>query len=333
MKTDVLLRQTRRRVPAFSAGEIEIEPIEKGGSGRRFYRIRCSPEQSLILVKYTAEREENRHYVSVARFLSAQEVQVPKVFFHDPEEGLIWLEDLGESDLFSSRHEPWARRRFLYEETLAQAAKLHSVPETAWRSLQGVMPPEFNRALYQWEQKYFFENCLGRFFKLDASQLGELERLPALGAISKFISSQPRVLIHRDLQSQNVIVRDERAFLIDFQGMRPGASEYDLASLLYDPYVVLTTEERRELFAAYLQMRGLPPDSEEHSQLLQLCAMQRLMQALGAYGFLGLVKGNRHFLAHIPTALATLREILGGIRGVEPLGAALANLPGDVVVG
>ena len=35
VKTDLLLRQTRRRLPAFSEGQIEIAPIEKGGSDRQ----------------------------------------------------------------------------------------------------------------------------------------------------------------------------------------------------------------------------------------------------------------------------------------------------------
>jgi hypothetical protein len=51
------------------------------------------------------------------------------------------------------------------------------------------------------------------------------------------------------------------------------------------------------------------------------------MQALGAYSFLGLVKKNRVFLAHIPAALESLGEVLAGIEGLEPLRAALGNLP------
>jgi hypothetical protein len=60
---------------------------------------------------------------------------------------------------------------------------------------------------------------------------------------------------------------------------------------------------------------------------LRLCAMQRLMQALGAYGFLGLVKGNRQFLAYVPTALDLLRNVVAEIDLLKPLGVALASLP------
>ena len=326
VKTELLLRQTRRRLPAFSEGQIEISPIEKGGSDRRFYRVRCRPEQSLILVKYNLERAENRHYVRIAEFLTEHGIAAPKIYFHDAEEGLIWVEDLGVSDLFSFRDDPWLVRGALYRSALDEVARLHDLPESEWAELDGEMPPEFNATLYRWEQNYFFENCLGRIFGLNEVKLRELASLPALEDIADRLGSLPRVLVHRDFQSQNIIVRSGHAFLIDFQGMRPGLAEYDLASLLFDPYVRFSPAEREELYSYYTERRGLAPTRQLRETLL-LCAMQRLMQALGAYGFLGLVKGNRDFLAHVPAALHSLRNLIADIDLLEPLGAALAFLP------
>ena len=62
MKTELLLRQTRIHFPRFDANEVDIAPIEKGGSDRKFYRVRCSPDQSLILFGgATRERPEDTH--------------------------------------------------------------------------------------------------------------------------------------------------------------------------------------------------------------------------------------------------------------------------------
>lgn len=330
MKTDLLLRQTRLRLPAFSTGRIEIKAIEKGGSDRRFYRVRCSTEQSLILVKYNRDREENCHYVRIAEFLTERGIHCPKIYFHDPGEGLIWIEDLGETDLFSFRNDEWLIRRALYHSALDEITRLHELPENEWIGLRGEMPQEFTAALYQWEQNYFLENCLGRVFRIDESILGELTSLPGLQTIAEELAARPRVLVHRDFQSQNLIIRTGQAYLIDFQGMRPGLAEYDLASLLFDPYVQLTHVEREELFSYYLERRQLEADALGWHQRVRLCAVQRLMQALGAYGFLGLAKGNRHFLCHIPAALASLRSVIEELPELNRLGAALAYLPADV---
>ena len=314
--------------PRLDVAEIKISPIQKGGSDRKFYRIRCSAEQALILVKYNLEREENRHYVPIANFLGEHGIRVPEIYFHDPDEGLIWLEDLGERDLYSYRQESWLVRCVFYESALDQIATLHALPESVCMEMKEHLPAEFNAELYLWEQNYFFKNCLGCYFKISESKRKELAALPGLREIAKYLASLPRVLVHRDFQSQNIIIRNGQAYLIDFQGMRPGLAEYDLASLLYDPYVDLAGAERAELIAYYRARQienGIAIDGDFDLKL-RLCAMQRLMQALGAYGFLGLVKGHKHFLNHVSAAVRSLHFIVAKIDRLTELEKALSEL-------
>ena len=322
MRTDALLLQTRRHFPRFDINKVKITPIEKGGSDRKFYRVRCSSDQSLILVKYNLEREENRHYVEIAQFLERHDVHAPRIYFHDSDEGLIWLEDLGERDLFSHRDESWLVRRAFYESALDEVRKVHELPESVCIEMRQHLPAEFNSSLYLWEQSYFFENCLGRYFQVDSAKIDQLTALPAFSEIAERLSRLPRVLVHRDFQSQNILIRNGQAYLIDFQGMRPGLAQYDLASLLFDPYVDLSPAERDELLEHYCG--GKP--SSEYLETLRLCAMQRLMQALGAYGFLGLVKEHKDFLQHIPKAVASLREVVAQIDGLRLFNNCLAQL-------
>jgi aminoglycoside/choline kinase family phosphotransferase len=314
--------------PRLDVAEIKIAPIQKGGSDRKFYRIRCSAEQTLILVKYNQEREENRHYVQIANFLGKHGIRVPEIYFDDPAEGLIWLEDLGERDLYSFRRDPWLVRRAFYESALDQIATLHALPEEICMEMIEHLPAEFNAELYLWEQNYFLENCLSRYFKVDETKLTALTELPALKEIAERLAHFPRVLVHRDFQSQNIIIRNSQAYLIDFQGMRPGLAEYDLASLLYDPYLDVADAERSELIAYYRdrQLANGITINGDFDVKLRLCAMQRLMQALGAYGFLGLVKGHKHFLEYVPRAVRSLRETVAKIHTLEPLADVLAEV-------
>ena len=139
-----------------------------------------------------------------------------------------------------------------------------------------------------------------------------------------------RTLVHRDFQSQNIIIQDEQAWLIDFQGMRPGLPQYDVASLLYDPYYVdLTSSERSQLLGFYKRVAlqsGMQLTSD-FDEVFNFCALQRLMQALGAYGFLGLQKGRPDFLAHIPAARRSLREVAARVDGLDEFVALLDSLP------
>ncbi|HZE58036.1 MAG TPA: phosphotransferase [Chthoniobacterales bacterium] len=324
----LLLRQTRIHFPRLEEANVKITPIEKGGSDRKFYRVRCSPDQTIILVKYNLEREENRHYVEIAEFLAAHKISAPKIYFHDPSEGLIWIEDLGKTDLWGHRGESWMVRRSFYESALGEVVKLHCLPEDQTQTIRKSLPAEFDAALYRWEQNYFFENCLGRFFGVAPEELSELASLDSLGQIAEELAQRPRVLVHRDFQSQNIIIRNGQAHLIDFQGMRPGLAEYDLASLLFDPYVNFSRAECEELLTDYESKRAAAGKvvASDSRDIFRLCGIQRLMQALGAYGFLGLVKDNKTFLDYIPAALDSLRGLVSEIPELEKLSAALERL-------
>lgn len=282
----------------------------------------------MIIVRYSGHREENKHYVDIAQFLAASGVNVPRIYLHDPAEGLIFMEDLGELDLWHWRDEPWSVRRPLYQAALDQIARLHINATQRFPGSGIQLENEFAEQLYLWEQNYFFEHCLGKFFSLPQGQLQSLQATPGLESVASRLAGLPRVLIHRDFQSQNILTIQGQAWLIDFQGMRPGLAEYDLASLLYDPYVSLSPAERGEL-AEYYRQRAAATGAvvfEDSQEILNLCAMQRLMQALGAYGFLGMEKQRREFLKHIPVAAKSLCGVLESVEGMQPLGQLLASL-------
>ncbi len=304
-----------------------VAPIEQGGSGRKFWRMHVGA-QSLILVRYNEDRPENKQYVAIALFLASVGVRVPAIHFHDGSEGLIVMEDAGDTDLWSQREAPWRQRRALYQRTLDQALILHTQAHLAPGAEKLKYQPVFDAALYRWEQEYFFEHCLVRHFGITPEQLAAQGDRARLREIAELLAAEPRCLVHRDFQSQNVIVRDGAVCLIDFQGLRPGLAQYDLASLLLDPYVALTAEEREELLAHYLSgLHGPGRQDDPHFRALyDLCAMQRLMQALGAYGKLGHVDGRARFLEHIPTALHRLRDTIARIAGLDGLRAMLAAL-------
>jgi aminoglycoside/choline kinase family phosphotransferase len=330
MFAETLIQETVSRFPRFDERAIRIEPLEKGGSDRSYYRVHEPDGHSLILVKYGDSREENRHYCDIAQFLASLGIHVPEICFHDEPQRLIWMQDLGEKDLWSFRDEPWPRKRTLYEQALDELVALHtrghhaSAEKADALSLQA----EFNAELYRWEQNYFFENCLGRFFGLESDAVDAVCPRDVLDEIAEKLAAQPRVLVHRDFQSQNILINGAHAWLIDFQGLRPGLAQYDLASLIHDPYMTLSTAEREELIGLYLEKSaaaGAAP-REDFCEILDLCAMQRLMQALGAYGYLGLVKNRAHFLEHIPAALASLGEVTARIASLRPLLALLERL-------
>ena len=75
--------------------------------------------------------------------------------------------------------------------------------------------------------------------------------LADLRRVQRRLDTEDHVLVHRDLQSSNILFFRGEPVLLDFQGMRLGPSSYDLASLLCDPYVNLDPGIQRDLITYY----------------------------------------------------------------------------------
>ncbi|RBP37745.1 hypothetical protein DES53_113127 [Roseimicrobium gellanilyticum] len=320
-----LLQLTRKALPDWPRA-MALEAIVKGGSDRRFYRLgfESSTEAGVILMVYTMARPDNPRFVPATYRLAGLGVQVPRIFAHDAEAMCVWVEDLGNVDLHAYREEPWETRRPLYQATLTEVAHLHSV-DAAALSTEDIAEMElcFDEALYEWEQNYFLTHFVKGFSGRDTSTPEFAKAREALQSLRCHLASLPRGLVHRDFQSQNVLIREGSAWLIDYQGVRPGLAEYDLASLLLDPYVTLSDEERDELLAWYASHTGRDLSAMHETYLL--CAAQRLMQALGAYANLSRNLNKPHFEQHIPVAVERLKTVYQG----HPMLKALLPLLGE----
>jgi N-acetylmuramate 1-kinase len=330
-----LCEESRQMIPGWGCALPEVAPIEKGGSDRRYYRLtgvgREGGPETAILMVYTANRPDNLSFFAATEVLAGAGLRMPRIYAHDGERRCAWLEDLGRDDLWEWRERD-GERGALYRSTLRQAAKIHAIEPEALRGglVGGELQPPFDEGLYQWEQDYFFREFASRFSVLTAEELEEVRLGEGLADVRRTLAALPRRMVHRDFQSQNVIVRDGQAWLIDYQGLRPGRPEYDLASLLYDPYVRLPDGERRELLAYYAGLHGAGEAFGSDAGVFARCACQRLMQALGAYGKLGVGDGKKAFLEHIPNAVANLRSVLAESGLLPELVRVLELRPGAV---
>ena len=303
-----LINFAREAIGLPNSVSVELSPLEGRGSDRTFFRLKWSQKDSAILVHYDPKRVENMYYADIAVFLHDIDVSVPRLIRHDPANCLIVMEDLGNQDLCSLRETPWDTRRLLYQKSLTVAHRLHSFrgkdfPADHVRLMEGFGPD-----LYRWEQDYFRDHFVGAVcgIKVEPPFGGELEE--ELSVMAERLAETSRTLVHRDLQSQNVMIRGGEPFFIDFQGMRFGSPFYDLGSLLCDPYASFSEGERDTLLAFYYGLSTWNLDWATFQNRFWEASAQRLMQALGAFGFLGLKKGLKAFLEHIPAGLRNLHR-------------------------
>ncbi len=288
------------------------------GSDRTFWRLRYRSDAVIAIAYRTEARPENGRYASHTRLLEEAGVAVPKVRFDDPASCCQAFDDLGDESLQALMADDAAHALDYYLPVMRLVARLHTEGARRAREAGAELEPAFDEALYAWERDLFERHLLKArygFNKIPAKALRELK------AVSKRLAGLPDTLVHRDLQSSNLLRKDGVFSLIDFQGMRWGPSAYDLASLLFDPYVALPEAVRQRLAEAYLEAA---PEQAESVAALPYGAVQRLIQALGAYGRLASV-GQTGFTRHIIRALRLLLEAADAC-GLEAVGALAEEL-------
>jgi hypothetical protein len=161
-----------------------------------------------------------------------------------------------------------------------------------------------------WESGYFHRAFLHGFLGLD---IPDEELRDELDDLARQAAEAPGgYFLYRDFQSRNIMVRKEGLGFLDFQGGRLGPLQYDLASLLLDPYVELDHRVQEELLAYYLGRIGerATIDPQGFQEQYPFIALHRAMQILGAFGFLTTAKGLAFFRPYIPPALHGLRTLL-----------------------
>ncbi|MEW5724191.1 MAG: phosphotransferase [Thermodesulfobacteriota bacterium] len=297
--------------PAGGTGEgLVWESLSGDGSDRRFARVRAG-DRTAVLV-YGPDPAENRSYEMIGRHIWRAGKFGPEFLAADQALGLFLVEDLGSvslQDYSAGTDEVFTLA--IYGQVVGLLARFHERGLTDFDPAWCHQTPRYDRNLIlKRETGYFLsafvEGWLGRR-DWPASLPAEFEALAAAA-----LEGAETVLMHRDFQSRNVMIKQGRPRFIDFQGARPGPPGYDLASLLYDPYTPLSAGLEERIFNLYVRKRYAYGGFDEKSfragyPYLAAC---RLLQALGAYGFLSRNKGKTSFEAFIPDALRSLERLI-----------------------
>ncbi len=308
MKTrEELIAFARETLGLPGEASVDLSPFAGRGSDRDYFRFRWDTKNSVILARYQPSRTENRYFADIARFLLDNGISVPQIIRHDAASCFIIMQDLGDTDLWSLQKESWDIRKNLYQRTLAIVHKLHSFDEKLFPSTRIKLMEPFGPDLYRWERNYFLNHFVHDLCRIKLESNLEQQFETELAGMAQSLASGGHSLVHRDLQSPNIMIYSETPFLIDFQGMRFGSPFYDLGSLLCDPYAEFSESEREELLSFYYTLSGADLAWEAFQNTFWEASAQRLMQALGAYGFLGLRKGLKHYLARVPAGMRNLR--------------------------
>lgn len=300
--------------------DLSWEEIAGDGSPRLFFRVTGKRGKSWVVMVHerppTDQRgiTENDSFLYIARHLREKGVPVPEFYHHDLTRGWFIMEDLGDRHLQAEVLSIQGDRGRLietYQTVIDLLIRIQVEGREGFDLAHTHNAPYDQGFMLAWESGYFHFVFLKGYLGLDIPDevlRKELEELAQRAA-----KAGGEYFLYRDFQSRNIMVTGRALGLLDFQGARLGPLQYDLASLLLDPYVELERELQEELLSYYLGriQERIPLDPHEFQEEYLLVALHRNMQILGAFAFLSQARGREYFRAYIPPAVKSLRALLG----------------------
>ncbi len=265
-----------------------------------------------ICLPGTDRRAQVDAFVAIGKHLYQNGIRVPRILAHDALSGVVAVQDLGNrhlADVVAQQMPDLSQITGMYEKVIDQLILFSRKGAHGFDRSWTCQTPYYSRSLILENECRYFVN---RFVQ---GYLGKQIDFDALADDFHFIADQALTggengLMHRDCQSKNIMIKNGEPFFIDFQSARIGPLQYDLASLLLDPYVALPEHVQKNLLTyAMNRLNLISPDRRQQFELnFDYCSLTRNLQILGAFAYLSRVKGKLWFEAYIPTALASLKH-------------------------
>lgn len=329
---------TRRKAGAIFGPRTELvsfSALAGDASSRRYYRARLKgpgAPQSIVVMQLAAgsslplsseelaifkEAPTELPFLNLHRFLAGIGVRVPAVYGQWAAEGILLLEDLGDSVLWDRvQNVSEAEVLYWYQKAIDELLLLQ-IRGTERRDA-GCMAfqQRFDFRLYMWEFEHFLEFGLQKRPGVHVTQT-EIKDLKTIFAeMATHLDRQPACLNHRDYHSWNLMIHREEVVLIDFQDALLAPPQYDLASLLNDRITdsVIRPPLEEQLLSYYIQKSGERGRSvknrEQFLETYLLSAVQRDLKVIGRFHYLDLVKHKSAYRKFISPTVRRLKRNL-----------------------
>lgn len=320
---------------ALGAEAQAIDAMPGGASTRRYFRVRHARGTAVgMFVPDGGKPEEIAKdaapsrwpFLEVRDLLESRGVDVPRLYGEDCAHGWVLIEDLGDDTLAQVLASSPDRREALYVravEDLARAqAKLDSLPHGSV-----VASRAFDEDLLSWEVHHFREWALeARGIGLSPDDRSLFDAVA--DRLARRVAGWPRVFVHRDYQSRNLMVRPGGALCwIDFQDALLGPRVYDLVALLNDSYQRFDRDFVEARLDDYARSRGLSrEDRVAIGREFDLVTVQRKLKDAGRFVYIDRVKHNQSFLRFVEPTIEKVRASLARLGDDEDMRALAAML-------
>ena len=302
----------------FPGTTFELAPASADASFRRYFRATFANGSTRIVMDAPPQHENCRPFLHIGKLFEDAGTHVPHVYAQDLEQGFLLLSDLGNTTYLQALSEGNAdHAKELY------GAATDALIRIQLASRENELPP-YDESLLMREMRLFPEWYIAKHlnYTLDEKQSAKLETV--FQRIIQNNLAQPRVYVHRDYHSRNLMVTEPNPGILDFQDAVYGPITYDLASLFKDAYIRWEEAEVLDWLIRYWEKArkaGLPvhQDFADLYRDYEWMGVQRHIKVLGIFARLYHRDGKESYLKDMPLVMDYLRRACARYIDLKPL--------------
>ena len=305
----------------FPTESFTLEPASADASFRRYFRVRFK-NSSLVAMDAPPENEDCKPFVFVCELFRQAGVHVPKIYAKDFDLGFLLLTDFDDKTYLSALSEENAKA--LYLDAIDALIKIQRI------SAPGVLP-EYDETLLRREIDLFEQWYVAKHLGVTLSANQHAALISAIDGVIVNNLRQPKVFVHRDYHSRNLMVIVPNPGILDFQDAVYGPITYDLASLFKDAYIKWDEEKILDWVVRYWEKAkraDLPVTSDfgDFYRDFEWMGVQRHLKVLGIFARLYYRDGKAGYLNDLPLVAEYLRTTCARYRELEPILVLLDQL-------
>ncbi|MBN1378278.1 MAG: phosphotransferase [Gammaproteobacteria bacterium] len=274
---------------------IIIKPASVDASFRRYFRVWMG-DNTYIAMDAPPDKENCSHFVDIAYRLRLNDIHAPEIHAKDLRQGFLLLDDLGDKPYLSCLDSK-------------SVATLYGDALDTLLCMQNNVPaddlPPYDSQQLQNEMDLFVHWFLQEHLHIKLDEEAKNILTDCFELLIASALEQPRVFVHRDYHSRNLMVCDaQNPGVLDFQDAMYGPITYDLASLLRDCYIAwprIQIQHWLKLYYTQLSMQQLiNVEFVKFERWFDWMGMQRHLKAIGIFARLHHRDGKSNFLVDIP---------------------------------
>jgi aminoglycoside/choline kinase family phosphotransferase len=291
----------------YFGNEVAIKLICGDASFRRYFRIHHQGNH-YIVSDSPIDLVPIAPFVAMAKAYHHAGLRVPEVLATCDKYGFVLQTDVGEQQLLSVLNKDNVID--YYQQALTLLPTIATVTHTD----NGLLA-DYDGAFVARELAIFVDWLVKEHVGYSLSDNQQQLITSTFRVLTDNVIAQPKVGMHRDYHSRNLLLNGQDLAVIDFQDAVLGPVTYDAVSLLRDCYVRWPDDIVDQLMTYHYQLAmdhkliAQTVVFSTYKQWFDLMGLQRHIKAAGIFARLYHRDGKRGYLADIPLTLQYIADI------------------------